>query len=88
MKSEVPKKMELLKERGLCYPKQFIAADNAYQTHLWWLCTPFLMEETATDDKKAKFNKGAALIKLQKLTVWQINCLDLSNFYIFYYVCQ
>ena len=57
MKSEVPKKMELLKERGLCYPKQFIAADNAYQTHLWWLCTPFLMEETATDDKKAKFNK-------------------------------
>ena len=57
MESEVPGKMEYLKERGLRYPKQFIAGDNAYQSHLWWLCTPFLMEETATDGKKAAFNK-------------------------------
>ena len=57
MQSELPAKMESLREMGLCYPHQMIGADNAYQAHLWWLVTPFLMQETVESQLKCQFNK-------------------------------
>ena len=57
MQSEVPRKMEEMRERRLLFSHQMIAGDNAYQAHLWWLCTPFLMEETSTNARMCKFNK-------------------------------